>query len=88
MPYSVTLYTMPADEHCKHVISLLEELHVAYNEVQVSGDERIVDELEKKTGQLSVPALVVTDADDTENPQHVVVGYESGLIRKIFELKD
>ncbi|MBI4415914.1 MAG: glutaredoxin family protein [Euryarchaeota archaeon] len=70
----VKVYTTPTCPWCKEAKAFLEAKGVAYNEIDVSRNRKLVDELKAVSGQLGVP--VVTDG------RTVVIGFDrAGLER-------
>ncbi len=76
---NVHLYTIKASEHCRLAKELLKSLNVQFDEIDITENEDAVEDLVAKTGQWSVPAIVVAHENDIQ----VVIGYEPDEIRKI-----
>jgi len=69
----VTLYSVPVCDACDLVRNILDKNEVPYTEKTATEDVEVQQELIAKSGQLSVPVLVVGDK--------VVHGYSSNTIR-------
>ena len=75
---SVTVYTTPTCPWCTTVKNYLRKNRVAYNEVDVSRDQRAAEELVQKSGQQGVPQ---TEIDGT-----IVVGYDKKRLDDLLEI--
>ena len=85
MGTKVQLFCMKDDPNCASVEALLQELKVEHDVVEVDANESKVNELVAKTGQWSVPALVIgADLDGDGKPDTVIVGNEPAMIRDTF----
>ena len=73
MPLKV--YTTPTCPWCKEAKAFLEGKGVAFQEVDVSKDRNLVEELHKISGQLGVP--VVTDGTT------IVIGFNKAGLEKL-----
>jgi len=76
---NVIVYSIPACKFCKSVKKLLDELKVAYSDVDVSTDREAQREMVEKSGQVGVPVVVVDD--------EVMVGYDRKKLKKKLEVK-
>ena len=73
----VKVYSTPSCPYCVSLKTFLKENEIEFEEIDVSQDEKAVEEIIEKTGQLGVPVLEV----DGE----FVVGFDK---KKIIELLD
>ena len=71
---SVIVYSTPTCPWCKRVKEFLKKEKVSFKEVDVSEDEKAVDEMVKKSGQKGVP---VTDINGK-----IIVGYQEEELKK------
>jgi glutaredoxin-like YruB-family protein len=71
---SVIVYSTPTCPWCKRVKEFLKKEKVSFKEVDVSEDEKAVDEMVKKSGQKGVP---VTDING-----EIIVGYQEEELKK------
>lgn len=70
----VTLYTTPTCAFCPAIKKLLNKAEVEYSEIDVSQDEKHLEEMKQVSGQMGVPVTVI---DDT-----VVIGYDKKKLLK------
>ena len=55
----VTIYTTTYCPHCARAKHLLQEKKILFEEVDLTNDRRKREELEKKTGWMSVPMIFI-----------------------------
>ena len=72
---AVKVYTTPTCPWCRQAKGLLESKGVRYEEVDVTKDRRLVEELQAVSGQLGVP--VVTDG------KTVVIGFDKARLEQL-----
>ena len=72
---AVKVYTTPTCPWCRQAKALLESKGVPYEEVDVTKDRTLVDELQAVSGQLGVP--VVTDGTT------VVIGFNKAALEHL-----
>lgn len=70
----VKVYSTPVCPECKVVKSFLEALNVDFEEINAAGNQKVIEYLEKKTGQRKVPVI------ETEN--ETIVGFDRQKIKK------
>ena len=75
----VTIYTTPTCVYCKMTKEFFKEHNVAYEEKDVSTDEKARDEMVEKSGQLGVPVI---DIDS-----QVTVGFDKEKLSELLKLK-
>lgn len=61
MPKSVTVYTTDYCPYCSKAKNLLKQKGIAFKEVNISDDSGLRDELEEKTGCMTVPMIFIGD---------------------------
>jgi len=71
----VIIYTTPACAYCQMAKDFFERHKVAYEEKDVTVDEKARDEMVKKSGQMGVP---VVDIDG-----EIIVGFDEEKLSKI-----
>jgi glutaredoxin 3 len=57
MPKQITIYTTQYCPHCRRAKALLERKKIPFREVDLTSDQAKRDELEKKTGWMTVPMI-------------------------------
>lgn len=70
----VVVYTSPACANCHQLKDFLNENKVKFEEIDLSENQEMINELIKKTGQMTVP---VTEIDG-----ELVLGFDLPEIRK------
>lgn len=72
---SVTVYTTPTCSWCNALKSWLRKNRIPFREVDVSRDERMAQELVRKSGQMGVP--------QTEIDGQIVVGFNQARLKEL-----
>ena len=75
----VTIYTTPTCVYCKMTKEFFKEHNVAYEEKDVSTDEKARDEMVEKSGQLGVPVIDINS--------QVIVGFDKEKLSELLKLK-
>jgi glutaredoxin 3 len=75
----VKVYTTKNCPYCKVAKNYLSKHNVEFREISVENDTKTADEIAKKTGQMSVPVIVIDDI--------VIVGFERNEIDKALGIK-
>lgn len=75
----VRLFTTPACPYCYTLKEFLRENKIAFEEIDVSRDEKAAKEMIEKSGQMGVPVLEI----DGE----IVVGFDKEKISKLLKIK-
>ena len=76
----VKLYTTPACPYCYTLKEFLKQHQVAFEEIDISQDEKTRDEIIKKSGAIGAPILEI----DGE----IVVGFDKEKIVKLLKIED
>jgi len=76
----VKLFTTPACVYCVTVKEFLKEKNVQFEEIDVSQDEKLKDEIIEKSGQMGVPVL---DVDG-----EMVAGFDRKKICQLLKLEE
>lgn len=85
MGTKVQLFCMKDDPNSDSVEALLQEMKVEHDVIDVKANEDKVNDLVAKTGQWSVPALIIgVDLDNDGKPDTVIIGNEPTMIRNAF----
>jgi glutaredoxin 3 len=61
MPKKVIIYTTSYCPYCTAAKNLLKQKKVSFQEVDITNDEKKREELEKKTGWMTVPMIFIGD---------------------------
>jgi glutaredoxin 3 len=74
----IKIYSTPACPYCRTLEEFLKEKGVDFEDIDVSKDEKLVEELVKKSGQMGVPVL---DIDG-----EVIVGFDREKVCKLLKI--
>ena len=74
----VKVYSTPACPYCFTLKAFLKEKGIDFEDIDVSKDEKALEEMVKNSGQMGVP---VTDIDGK-----IVVGFDKEKISKLLEI--
>jgi glutaredoxin 3 len=77
--HQVTIYSTPHCPYCLLAKKYFAKHNVEYTEINVEGDEAALNEMERKSGQVSVPVLEIDG--------HVMPGFNKGKVDELLELK-
>jgi len=75
----VTVYSTPSCSWCTKLKNYFREKNITFRDVDVSKDQRKMDELVRKSGQTGVP--------QTEIGSEIIVGFDKARINKLLNLK-
>jgi len=78
MEKMVKVYSTPTCPFCVRAKQFLKENNIAFEDVDVSTDEKAVEEMIEKSGQMGVPVL---DIDG-----NVVIGFDKEKIKRLLGL--
>ncbi len=59
MPKTVTVYSTQYCPYCQRAKNLLKSKNIAFQEVDLTNDEKKREELEEKTGSMTVPMIFI-----------------------------
>lgn len=76
---SVVVYSTPACGWCKRLKSYLNTNNIRYSEIDVSRDQRAMDELVRRSGQMGVP--------QTDIGGEIIVGFDKARIDALLNIK-
>lgn len=71
----VKIYTTPTCSYCKTAKDFMTENGVAFEEIDVAKDQKLIEELIQKSGQLGVPVI---DVDGK-----IMVGFHRGKLAEL-----
>lgn len=74
----VKIYTTPVCVYCKMAKELFKKNNIAFEEIDVTTDDRLVDEMVAKSHQMGVPVI---DIDG-----EIFVGFNRGEIEKALKI--
>lgn len=74
----VTIYTTPTCIYCKMAKEFFKKNSVKYAEKDVSSDDKALNDMVEKSGQMGVPVITV-DKD-------VIIGFDEKRLRKALNL--
>ena len=71
---TVTVYSTPTCPYCKQAKEFLKQKGIPFNDLDVTTDQKLVEEMIKKSGQMGVPVI---DVDGT-----IIVGFDKKKLEK------
>lgn len=77
---TIKLYTTPSCPYCYTLKEFFKEHNVAFEEIDVSQDEKARDYMIEKTNQMGVPVVEIGD--------EFVVGFDKVKIVKLLDIKE
>lgn len=75
----VKLYTTPYCTYCKLAKNFFNKNKIVFAEIDISEDEKALNEMVKKSGQMGVPVIEIGD--------EVLVGYNETKLKKLLGVK-
>lgn len=69
----ISIYSTPTCPYCKMAKEFLTQHSIAFENIDVSADEKKVEEMVAKSGQRGVPVIVINKDDGKEE---VVIGFD------------
>ncbi len=75
----VKLYTTPYCTYCKLAKNFFNKNKIVFTEIDISEDEKALNEMVKKSGQMGVPVIEVGD--------EMLVGYNETKLKKLLGVK-
>lgn len=75
----VIVYSTPTCPHCTNLKNYLKEQKIKFRDIDVSKDQKMAQELVKKSGQQGVP--------QTEINGRIIVGFDKAKIDQILEIR-
>lgn len=80
---NIKIYSTPTCPYCVMVKKYLETKGFKYEDVDVSANASLAEELQKKSGQLGVPVTIISK----DNKEEIIVGFDKERIDTILEIK-
>lgn len=77
--HEVIIYSTPFCPYCLLAKKYFEKNGIAFNEINVEGNEEALNEMERKSGQTNVPVLEIDG--------HVMAGFNKGKADELLGLK-
>ena len=77
---TVKVYTTPTCPYCYTLKEFLKEHNIEFEDIDISKDEKVKDDIIKRSGAIGAPIIEV----DGE----IVVGFDRGKIVKLLKLKE
>ncbi len=71
----VVIYSTPTCPYCKRAKEYLSRKGVSYTDIDVAQDKEKAKEMTQKSGQMSVPVIIIDD--------EIVVGFNQVLLDKL-----
>ncbi len=84
METTILLYSTPTCVYCKMTRQFFDEHKITYSEFDVAHDESKAVEMEKISGQLAVPVIVI----EKEGKQEIVIGFDKKKLRELLAIKE
>lgn len=80
---NVSIYSTPTCPYCKMAKEFLTQHNIAFENIDVSADEKRADEMVAKSGQRGVPVIVITKDDGQEE---VIIGFDKARLKSVLGL--
>jgi len=71
----VVIYSTPTCPYCKRAKDYLSRKGIRYTDIDVAQDREKAKEMTQKSGQMSVPVIIIDD--------EIVVGFNQALLEKL-----
>ena len=71
----VVIYSTPTCPYCKRAKEYLSRKGISYTDIDVAQDKEKAKEMTQKSGQMSVPVIIIDD--------EIVVGFNQALLDKL-----
>lgn len=78
----VVIYSTPTCVYCNKAKKYFDEHNVEYTNIDVSKDVAAAEEMVKKSDQMGVPVIVVSE----DNVEHVIIGFDQPKLAEILEI--
>ena len=75
----IKVYSTPTCPYCVTLKEYLKEHDIEFEDIDVSADQKLIDEMVKKSGQMGVPVVEING--------EVVVGFNRDLINQLLGIK-
>ncbi len=79
----IIIYSTPFCGYCKLVKEYLDKNKIAYQEIDVSQDKSVQEEMIAKSGQTGVPVIIIKKDDQEE----ILIGFQKNKLAEILNIK-
>ena len=76
----VKVYSTPTCPYCVTLKVFLKENNIEFEDIDVSQNQQVLDEMVKKSGQMGVPVVEIDD--------QIVVGFDKEKISQLLNIKE
>ncbi|MCX6760636.1 MAG: glutathione S-transferase N-terminal domain-containing protein [Candidatus Nealsonbacteria bacterium] len=76
----IKVYVTPICPYCVTLKSFLKEHNIEFEEIDVSGNDKLIDEIIEKTGQMGVPVMDING--------ELIVGFDKEKISKLLDIEE
>jgi glutaredoxin-like YruB-family protein len=76
----IKVYSTPTCPYCITLKEYLKEHDIEFEDIDVSLDQKLIEEMVKKSGQMGVPVI---EADG-----QIIVGFDKDKIKKLLNITD
>ena len=77
---TVKVYSTPVCPYCHTLKEFLKDNNIAFEDIDVSSDEKLADELIQKSGQMGVPVLDING--------QIVIGFDRPKIVELLNIQE
>lgn len=85
MNKKITIYTSPSCTHCIHLKEWLQQNDQKYTEFNVTVDDEARDFIVKKSGQMGVPVILITD--EQNSIEDLIIGFDQTKLSTSLDIK-
>lgn len=78
----ITIYSTPSCPYCTIAKKYLDDKKVKYDAFDVSQDQKKAEEMQKKSGQLGVPVIIIKKG----KKEKIIVGFDKQKIDQLLNL--
>ena len=72
----VTVYSTPTCPFCTKAKEYLKENNIEFKAIDVAEDEEARNEMIEKSGQMSVPVIIVEKGEGEKKTEQILVGFD------------
>jgi len=80
----VKIYTTPTCGYCQLAKVFFKENKIDFEEIDIAANPQAADEMVKKTGQMGVPVIIITNNDGKEE---AIIGFDKPRLKKVLGIK-
>jgi len=78
LPTKIRIFTTPGCPYCLSLKEFLKEQQISFEEINVAGDQKMIDYLIEKTGRAEVPIIEIDG--------QLIVGFDREKLSKLLKL--